>query len=614
MRQSQPSHQKPFTQGSASRQDQQKSRPDGVIMTTHPSAKNEDPTLHCAYFGGPRDGFKTGDLPAPMSGQKLTGMVVKTPLSEPNELSLYAVYECTSETQVDGFWRFEYRGMEGPNGEKMLSASPDPALQGAAVRDDAQLPHEPDGTATRAEVEGAFIGAALDTDDHSFVGLYALARNTYIRIDGQWLRATGPLLSRLSGGKQLVEIDRSAIPMFDTLSAGGILITTDHIAAMSTSGGPASWDTQQNAKLFKGMIKRHPAPPVWESKVRGLMLGLALGDAIGATSRLIPSTGVLVAGAATQLAAWTADGLLRRTTRYGLYAPTAHMSEWGFPISHIEHANQRWVFLRQGPAGDFVPPSYITQYPGWLSTVPAMAEERGHSPSMEAAIRSGVASGANSCRPVIKALPVAAYAGSGRFIRSTAVQAGAFGGQVAKMTHQHPWVVSSAITAVCIAVHCLRESGSFVTALDKALTDTDDPAMRQLLRYAVRLSGERPGDPSALREVAPDDTPRSVLAGGVYVAACYPDWQSANTALAMARLAADGDGVAATVGAFLGALHGYEVFPTGLVSRLELGWVMDRLALDLALEVKQEQVPAGGWKEGGSPWLEPWWDAKYPGM
>lgn len=27
-------------------------------MTTYPSAKNQDPTLYCAYFGGPRDGFR----------------------------------------------------------------------------------------------------------------------------------------------------------------------------------------------------------------------------------------------------------------------------------------------------------------------------------------------------------------------------------------------------------------------------------------------------------------------------------------------------------------------------------------------------------------------------
>jgi hypothetical protein len=48
--------------------------------------------------------------------------VSKLPLSQPHQYSLYAVYVCTSETQVNGFWIFEYRGMEGPNGEKLVAA------------------------------------------------------------------------------------------------------------------------------------------------------------------------------------------------------------------------------------------------------------------------------------------------------------------------------------------------------------------------------------------------------------------------------------------------------------------------------------------------------------
>jgi|GEM_PF-3586631 len=94
---------------------------------TEPSANNQDPTLYCAYFGGPRDGLKTGDLPSSMSGQKLTGAVSRIPLSQPHEFSLYAVYECTSEAQVDGFWQFHFLGLEGPNGERLLAATSETA-------------------------------------------------------------------------------------------------------------------------------------------------------------------------------------------------------------------------------------------------------------------------------------------------------------------------------------------------------------------------------------------------------------------------------------------------------------------------------------------------------
>jgi hypothetical protein len=96
-------------------------------MSTVPSANNQDPTLYCAYFGGPRDGLKTGDLPAELSGQSLTGTITKTPLSQPHQFSLFAVYECEGDAQVDGFWQFFYRGMEGPNGEQLVAAVDDPA-------------------------------------------------------------------------------------------------------------------------------------------------------------------------------------------------------------------------------------------------------------------------------------------------------------------------------------------------------------------------------------------------------------------------------------------------------------------------------------------------------
>ena len=100
-------------------------------MTTIASAENKDPSLYCAYFGGPKDGFKTGDLPVTFSGQKLTGMVAKSPLSQPAHFSLYAVYRCTSEAQIDGFWRFEYQGMEGPDGEQLVAATPKRSREGA---------------------------------------------------------------------------------------------------------------------------------------------------------------------------------------------------------------------------------------------------------------------------------------------------------------------------------------------------------------------------------------------------------------------------------------------------------------------------------------------------
>lgn len=127
-------------------------------MTAHESAADKDSLPFCAYFGGPHDGFKTGDLPAELSGKKLTGMVSKVPLAQPAHHSLYAVYTCTSETQVDGFWRFDFQGLEGPNGEKLVSeevAQRPPAME-AEFRElcieHLRLPAEEAALLTDAEV------------------------------------------------------------------------------------------------------------------------------------------------------------------------------------------------------------------------------------------------------------------------------------------------------------------------------------------------------------------------------------------------------------------------------------------------------------------------------
>ncbi|GEM_PF-6989920 len=69
-------------------------------------------------------------------------------------------------------------------------------------------------------------------------------------------------------------------------------------------------------------------------------------------------------------------------------------------------------------------------------------------------------------------------------------------------------------------------------------------------------------------------------------------------------------------GAILGACHGYEALPSHWLGRLELGWVMDRLARDLAAKVAVHQA-GRCWKEEGPSGpraVDPWWDAKYPGV
>src|SRR5689334_17512683 len=76
-----------------------------------------------------------------------------------------------------------------------------------------------------------------------------------------------------------------------------------------------------------------------QSRVSGMMLGLALGDTLGGTRGKLPATGPLGAGASTQLACFTAEGVIRAMVR-GSHKGICH------PPGVVLHAYCRWAALQ----------------------------------------------------------------------------------------------------------------------------------------------------------------------------------------------------------------------------------------------------------------------------
>jgi ADP-ribosylglycohydrolase len=184
---------------------------------------------------------------------------------------------------------------------------------------------------------------------------------------------------------------------------------------------------------------------------------------------------------------------------------------------------------------------------------------------------------------------------------------------VAALTHSHDDVRVATIAAVEFASRCIQvgEMGHVLASLRHGV----GPFAREFVAVAgeaVRAGQTEPCVPDVLAQVAPDRTAAAAVAGAVYVVASFPEVDSVADALEFAGWAPDGDSVAAAAGAFLGALHGYEALPVGLLDRLEIGWVMDRLARDLAVQVQRDQS-GGGWqgREQSEP-RDPWWSTKYP--
>lgn len=357
-------------------------------------------------------------------------------------------------------------------------------------------------------------------------------------------------------------------------------------------------------------VKQHDAPATWESKVRGLMLGLALGDAIGSKGSDIPAAGTLEAGAATQLAAWTTEGLLRAATRYG-------GNVLGNTTDVIQYAYQRWAMLRGGlpSTADWYPVFELADMSGrgWLLDVPVMAEQRGSSPSTLKAILSGTPTESYGCQALLRGLPIAAFAGP----RETAPdQLARYACSVAELTHLHPRGSAAVHLSAVIAVLSLREERSVLAAIRTGMEMWIPEEIHTESVSAFQQGMSAPCVPQTLERLAPDKTAASALAGGIYVALSFPEADTVAEALEFAGWAPDGDSVAAVAGAFLGAVHGYEALPTALTSRLELGWVIDQLARDGARQIVENQAGAG-WKSDDpdpEPPVDPWWDTRYPGV
>ncbi|MFI2429287.1 ADP-ribosylglycohydrolase family protein [Streptomyces sp. NPDC018955] len=347
------------------------------------------------------------------------------------------------------------------------------------------------------------------------------------------------------------------------------------------------------------------------SRVRGLLLGLAVGDTLGTARGKLPADVSLRAGVSTQLACFTAEGTIRafvRGNHKGICSPSGVV--W--------HAYCRWAAL-QGIEVDRMRRRWTSGsgevWPdGWLAQVPVLAQRRGSAPATVTALSGsepgavGKPTASRGCHALTRTLPVAvAVAGqeSHHWVNEART--------MAALTHGDPAAQSAAAHATVLAAHCLTSGAQpqVRRALKlgiRSLRDVMTGGELEQLTRALEGADTHPADASFLAGLAPDATAPSALLGGVYVAASFPERNQVSDALRFAAGAPDGDSVACVTGALLGAAHGAEALPVDLVSRHELAWVLDALARDLITQI----TDSPGGSEYTAGWDPHWWD-RYPG-
>lgn len=346
--------------------------------------------------------------------------------------------------------------------------------------------------------------------------------------------------------------------------------------------------------------------PAWLSRVRGLMLGLALGDS-STDAHKSDFSARRRAGAATELAAWTVEGLLRDFTA----------SNWAIlPDSEgARGAYQRWAMLRGGHSDDPLwnptPDLGGTVAEGWLLGTPEVQIAHGSSPSMMRVAMTGAPTPEPSARGLIKALPYAVLAGAGEFSVAGSDKIASYAGMFTGQTHAHPQVTGGTIVVTHLLSDLLKSTCTLRTALE-VFRDRSEPLMAYSASAgfplddvveSVTLGLRHPRETARMRQLSAGDDALSALSAGLYVAASFSSFEEAGEALGFCGTGKGSKSAAAVAMAAIGAAHGAEALPAPDVDRLEFGWVMDRLAVDLGVMVANSKA---------QPSADPGWRIKYP--
>jgi ADP-ribosylglycohydrolase len=311
----------------------------------------------------------------------------------------------------------------------------------------------------------------------------------------------------------------------------------------------------------------------------------------------------------TQLAAFSLEGAIRAMVRAD-HKGICH------PPSVVWHAYCRWAYL-QGIAPDAMRAHWAdythTAWPdGWLAQVPALAERRGSAPAtvtaltkLEPGTADQPATSSRGCHALTRTLPLAALLRPDDPNVTTE-----FAADVAALTHGHPDAQVASLMAVHVARFALL-TGSVTQAARTPFVGVNLRGGSDLWRRAEAAHDDairQPRDNGTLARLAPSATADAAFLGGLYTALSFPEPGDAMDALRFAAATPDGGSVAAVTGALLGATHGVEVWPTDLLGRLELTWVLDTLARDLVTQLTDQP---GGTEYTPAP--DPhWWD-RYPG-
>ncbi|MEU1730856.1 ADP-ribosylglycohydrolase family protein [Streptosporangium sp. NPDC020145] len=341
------------------------------------------------------------------------------------------------------------------------------------------------------------------------------------------------------------------------------------------------------------------------SRVRGSLLGGALGDALGAPVEFDSITDIRGRYGFAGVTGLVPDhrgriGLVTDDTQMTLFTVEGLIR--GGDVPAVRHAYLRWLDTQRYPAPQRDRPHGTGRLreQGWLYARRAPGN----------ACLSGLAYGPAAPAPFGEPGPVnPGSKGCGTVMRSAPFGYGApdarhafeLAARCAQITHGHPtgYLAAGAFAAMIHLVLAGEPLGQAVRGAAELLTDYPSHEETSLaLRAAVRLAAQGDPSPERVESLGGAWVAEEALAIAVYCALAHPWPGELRQALLLAvNHSGDSDSTGAVCGNLLGALHGQRALPADWLADLEGRETITEIADDFAAWTAGEPPVNDSWAE-----------------
>ena len=352
------------------------------------------------------------------------------------------------------------------------------------------------------------------------------------------------------------------------------------------------------------------------NKVLGSMIGGAAGDALGyavefmshgqiinkygnrgITRYELNKDGVAEISDDTQMTLFTANGMLFCHTRYA-----THGILGASPADYIRDSYIEWYQTQTGEI-DYTQPHY-----NWIRDIKELHSMRAPGVTCMSALeclahKKEVINNSQGCGGIMRIAPIALFAGNPDIEEQYEAYAKE-AGKAAMHTHKHPLgyipaaflslFINKVMPYAYVTWQQLVEASNECIAAMRDLYPEEQKHidyLADLIKKATMLSKSKKSDNEAISEIGEGWVAEETLAIALYCVFKYPgDFEKA--IVAAVNHSGDSDSTGAVTGNISGAIVGYDAIPQYYKENLELWWLIEELATDLATKIPLSEYSA----------------------